>query len=88
MGVGDHLFGLRRFAHDGVLDVTRDVGELSHNEIARALESGAERARKLFDRGLIEGAVLQLCGDMLVIGPIEIERQRSRPLTLENAVDA
>ncbi len=66
--------------------VTRDVGELSHNEIARALESGAERARKLFDRGLIEGAVLQLCGDMLVIGPIDIERQGSLPRQPENAV--
>ncbi|MCK1383412.1 UPF0280 family protein [Bradyrhizobium sp. 21] len=68
--------------------VTRAVGELSQEEIAAALESGAECARKLFDRGLIEGAVLQLCGDMLVIGAKDTERQRSRPLTLENAVHA
>ncbi|MDA9530102.1 MULTISPECIES: UPF0280 family protein [unclassified Bradyrhizobium] len=68
--------------------VTRDVGELSHDEIAAALESGAECARHLFDRRLIEGAVLQLCGDMLVIGPKDIERQEARPLTLENAVHA
>lgn len=68
--------------------VTRDVGELSQNEIAAALESGAECARQLFDRGLIEGAVLRLCGDMLVIGPKDIEEQRPRPLVLENAVDA
>ncbi|MGY3292537.1 hypothetical protein ACVWW5_005219 [Bradyrhizobium sp. LM3.4] len=68
--------------------VTRDVGELSRAEIATALEFGAECARKLFDRGLIEGAVLQLCGDMLVIGTKDIERQRSRPLELENAVHA
>jgi ApbE superfamily uncharacterized protein (UPF0280 family) len=72
--------------------VTRDVGELSQTEIATALESGAERARQLFDRGLIEGAVLQLCGDMLVIGTRDIERnlerQRSRPSVLENAVHA
>ncbi|UQR66763.1 UPF0280 family protein [Bradyrhizobium sp. C-145] len=68
--------------------VTREVGELSHNEIAAALESGAECARHLFDRGLIEGAVLQLCGDMLVIGPKDIERQRSRRPMLENAVHA
>lgn len=66
--------------------VTRGVGELLQNEIAAALESGAECARELFDRGLIEGAVLQLCGDMLVIGPKDIERQRSRRLELENAV--
>ena len=68
--------------------VTRDVGGLSQNEIATALESGAECARQLFDRGLIEGAVLQLCGDMLVIGTKDIERQRSRPLVPENAVHA
>lgn len=66
--------------------VTRGIGELLQNEIAAALESGAECARELFDRGLIEGAVLQLCGDMLVIGPKDIERQRSRRLELENAV--
>ncbi|AWM06946.1 UPF0280 family protein [Bradyrhizobium symbiodeficiens] len=72
----------------GACLVTRGVGELSLGEIAAALESGAECARQLFDRGLIEGAVLQLCGDMLVIGPKEIERQRTRPLLLENAVCA
>ncbi|WP_027551677.1 UPF0280 family protein [Bradyrhizobium sp. Cp5.3] len=68
--------------------VTRDVGRLSQAEIATALESGAECARQLFDRGLIEGAVLRLCGDMLVIGTRDIEQQRSRPLVLENAVHA
>ncbi|WP_158669644.1 UPF0280 family protein [Bradyrhizobium guangdongense] len=68
--------------------VTRDVGELSHDEIATALESGAECARRLFDRRLIEGAVLQLCGDMLVIGPKDIERQEAGPRQLENAVHA
>ena len=68
--------------------VTRDVGDLSHDEIAAALESGAECARQLFDRGLIEGAVLQLCGDMLVIGPKDIERQEAGPRQLENAVHA
>ena len=68
--------------------VTREVGELSQDEIAAALESGAECARQLFDRGLIEGAVLRLCGDMLVIGTKDIEEQRSRPLVLENAVCA
>jgi len=66
--------------------VTCDVGALSQNEIAAALEFGAECARQLFDRGLIEGAMLRLCGDMLVIGPKDIEEQRSRPLVLENAV--
>jgi len=68
--------------------VTRNVGVLLENEIAMAIESGAECARQLFDRGLIEGAVLQLCGDMLVIGPKDVERQRTRSLSLENAVCA
>lgn len=72
----------------GVRLITRAVGELSQEDIAAALESGAECARQLFDRGLIEGAVLQLCGDMLVIGPKDIEEQRPRPLVLENAVHA
>jgi hypothetical protein len=72
----------------GARPVTRNVGVLSQDEIAIALESGAECARQLFDRGLIEGAVLQLRGDMLVIGPKDIERQRRRPLLLENAVCA
>lgn len=68
--------------------VTRSVGELSRSEIASALESGAECARQLFNRGLIEGAVLRLCGDMLVIGPKDIDEQRPRPRVLENAVCA
>ncbi|MDE2378092.1 UPF0280 family protein [Bradyrhizobium sp.] len=68
--------------------VTRDVGELPRGEIAAALESGAERARQLFDRGLIEGAMLQLCGDMLVIGTKHIERDRPRPRLAESAVHA
>ncbi|MGY8677178.1 UPF0280 family protein [Bradyrhizobium sp. UFLA05-153] len=68
--------------------VTREVGALSQTEVRDALEFGAECARQLFDRGLIEGAVLRLCGDMLVIGPKDIERRRSRPPALENAVHA
>ncbi|TQF40679.1 thiamine biosynthesis protein ApbE [Bradyrhizobium sp. UNPF46] len=68
--------------------VTRHVGELSRDEIAAALESGAECARRLFDRGLIEDAVLRLCGDMLVIGAKDIEQQGTRPRLLENAVGA
>jgi uncharacterized protein len=68
--------------------VTRDVGELSHAEIAAALDSGADCARWLLARGLIEGAVLQLCGDMLVIGTKDIERQGSLPRIAEHAAHA
>lgn len=62
----------------GALSVTRDVGPLSQAEIREALDSGAERARQLFDRGLIEGAVLGLSSDMLVIGTRDIELKRSQ----------
>ncbi|MBR0827635.1 UPF0280 family protein [Bradyrhizobium manausense] len=68
--------------------VTRDVGALSRDEVRDALDSGAERARQLFDRGLIEGAVLQLCGDMLVIGTKDIEPKRSYRRIAENAIHA
>jgi ApbE superfamily uncharacterized protein (UPF0280 family) len=68
--------------------VTRDVGTLSQREVREALESGAEHARQLYDRGLIEGAVLQLCGDMLVVGAKDIERHGPSPLNSERAVHA
>jgi uncharacterized protein len=68
--------------------VTRDVGVLSPTEIREALESGAEPARQLFDRGLIEGAVLRLCGGTLVIGTKDIDRPLSRRLVPERAVHA
>jgi ApbE superfamily uncharacterized protein (UPF0280 family) len=66
--------------------VTRDVGTLSQHQIRDALESGAERARQVYDRGLIEGAVLQLDGDMLVIGSKGIERQQSHRRIADNAI--
>jgi uncharacterized protein len=68
--------------------VTRDVGALSQTEIREALESGAESARQLFDRGLIEGAVLRLCGDMLVIGAKDIDRQQPRARIAQSAIHA
>src|SRR3979409_2589813 len=58
---------IRRPAHDlqpdsdlGPRLVTRDVGELSAGEIKDALESGAACARKLLERGLVDGAALRL----------------------------
>lgn len=68
--------------------VTRQVGELSQAEIVAALQSGAKCARQLFDRGLIEGAVLRLCGDMLVIGATDIDRRRPRRPVAMSAVHA
>jgi ApbE superfamily uncharacterized protein (UPF0280 family) len=61
---------LRRPAHDlqpdsdlGARLVTRDVGDLSHYEIEEALEAGADEARALLARGLIESAALRLHGE-------------------------
>jgi hypothetical protein len=48
--------------------VTCDVGDLSESDIERALEAGADRARRLLAAGLIGGAALRLKGETLVVG--------------------
>jgi uncharacterized protein len=48
--------------------VTRDVRQLSNDEIAQALAAGEVRARQLLAAGLIDGAALFLCGEMAVVG--------------------
>jgi len=48
--------------------VTRDVGPLTDQEIERALEVGAARARMLLTSGLIEGAALRLLGETRLVG--------------------
>jgi hypothetical protein len=48
--------------------VTRDVGELSYDEIERALEAGGNCARKLLAAGLVEGATLRLLGETVEVG--------------------
>lgn len=53
--------------------VTRDIGQLSYSEIARALEAGAGCARKLLAAGLIEGASLRLLGETAEVGTSRIE---------------
>jgi hypothetical protein len=57
--------------------VTRDVGQLSHTEIERALEAGAGCARNLLTAGLIEGAVLRLLGATIEVGASRIEKPQS-----------
>jgi ApbE superfamily uncharacterized protein (UPF0280 family) len=47
--------------------VTRGVGELSEREIAAALEAGAACARNLLEVGLIDGAILRLHGETVVV---------------------
>jgi uncharacterized protein len=57
--------------------VTRDVGELSDDEIERALDAGARRARELLAQGLIEGAALCLHGEIGIVGIGGFETSRS-----------
>jgi ApbE superfamily uncharacterized protein (UPF0280 family) len=49
--------------------VTREVGDLSSYEIERALEAGADKARALLARGLIESAALRLHGETRIVAP-------------------
>jgi ApbE superfamily uncharacterized protein (UPF0280 family) len=48
--------------------ITRDVGPLSHGEIEEALEAGAHHGRRLLAAGLIDVAVLCLCGVTMMVG--------------------
>lgn len=56
--------------------VTCEVGELRDVEVAEALAAGEHRGQSLLSAGLIEGAVLQLRGDIRVVGPRAIEIAR------------
>jgi uncharacterized protein len=71
-----HPAVLRCPAHDlqpdsdlGARLVTRDVGELSRNEIKDALDAGADKARTLLGRGLIESSALRLHGETRIVAP-------------------
>ncbi len=59
--------------------VTRDVGKLSDDEIERALDAGARRARQLLTLGLIEGAALCLHGEIAVVDIGGFETSRALP---------
>ncbi|MCX7309376.1 MAG: UPF0280 family protein [Afipia sp.] len=48
--------------------ITRELGDLSHREIADALDAGCRRALTLLQDGLIEAAALQLRGISRVVG--------------------
>ncbi|MEM9426453.1 MAG: UPF0280 family protein [Pseudomonadota bacterium] len=52
----------------GTMPVTADVGPLSAQDIATALDTGQRYAEDLLDRGLIEGATLLLDQQTRVIG--------------------
>jgi uncharacterized protein len=84
-----HPVIIRCPAHDlqpdsdlGARLVTREVGDLSHDEIEEALEAGADKARALLGRGLIESAALRLHGETRIVaakaGPAAVSRQLIR----------
>jgi len=60
--------------------VTSEVGDLSDADVADALGAGETRAHQLLSAGLIEGAVLQLCGNMRIVGARRFDIVRRRPL--------
>jgi uncharacterized protein len=93
-----HCAILRTPAHDlqpdsdlGSRLVTRGVGDLSDGEIADALEAGAGSARTLLAAGLIGGATLRLCGEVVSVAPRPVrvrEPRRAHQAGMESAVHA
>jgi ApbE superfamily uncharacterized protein (UPF0280 family) len=88
-----HPAVLRCPAHDlqpdsdlGAHLVTRDVGNLSHYEIEEALEAGADKARSLLARGLIESAVLRLHGETRIVAPQAMPAAVSRQMARESVM--
>jgi uncharacterized protein len=85
---------VRRPAHDlqpdsdlGARLVTRDVGDLSRYEIGEALEAGADKARALLARGLIESAALRLHGETRIVTakarPAAVPRQMAKESVMQ-----
>jgi ApbE superfamily uncharacterized protein (UPF0280 family) len=69
--------------------VTRDVGQLSDNEITVALAAGAACARKLLVAGLIDGAALRLQGETVVVGTGQTRKSQAvHQSALESAIHA
>lgn len=59
--------------------VTREVGELSLNDIAAALDFGVDTAFLLLEAGLIDGAALHLQGETRVVALKNIDGVARRP---------
>ncbi len=73
--------------------VTRDVAPLTCDEVTRALEAGAVRARELLARGLIEGAALCLQGETQIVAPthscaFDLSYSRATIAPTGNLIDA
>jgi ApbE superfamily uncharacterized protein (UPF0280 family) len=72
----------------GMRLVTSGVGTLSESEIEQALQGGADCARRLLAAGLIEGAALQLQGEMLPVNPRRAPSPALHERALEHAMQA
>lgn len=73
--------------------VTRDVAPLTGDDVMVALEAGANHARELLSRGLIEGAALGLQGEMQIVAsansPVfEKDHSRATIAPTGNLIDA
>jgi ApbE superfamily uncharacterized protein (UPF0280 family) len=66
--------------------VTREVGDLSFYEIEKALEAGADEARALLARGLIESAALRLHGETRIVAAKARSAAVSRELIRESVM--
>jgi uncharacterized protein len=66
--------------------VTRDVGGLSHYEIEEALQAGADMARVLLARGLIESAALRLHGETRIVAAKTVPAAVSRAIVRESVM--
>ena len=64
----------------GTRPVTQHVGNLSHEEIALALDFGVSTARNLLGRRLICAAALHLQGETRVVGSSRLKLVSSRSL--------
>jgi ApbE superfamily uncharacterized protein (UPF0280 family) len=88
-----HPAVLRCPAHDlqpdsdlGARLVTRDVGDLSRDEIEEALQAGADEARALLGQGLIESAALRLHGETRIVAPKAMPAAVPRRLIKESVM--
>lgn len=68
--------------------VTREVGQLSYQDIATALEAGATSARALLAKGLIEAAALRLHGETVIVAAEECRATAFRAGRIKEQVDA
>ena len=68
--------------------VTRDVGQLSYQDIETALETGAACARALLAKGLIEAAALRLHGETVIVAAEQRQPRAFRTGAIKEPVHA